>query len=117
MSTRGARLRAYLLAKTGGATGWQQRLVAASGVKRQTITKWTRETFDGYPDPEALAAVAGALGVRPFEIVAALDGDGPVLDLSTAEAEGLILRVVERWAQDRGLVGPDQAPGTGRGAA
>jgi transcriptional regulator with XRE-family HTH domain len=102
-------LRAYLLAKTGGQSGWQAALVARSGVKRQTISKWTSPTFDGYPDPDALAAVAKALEVRPYEIIAALDGDGPLLDLSSADAESTILRVVERWARRNGL-GPDQGP-------
>lgn len=115
MTTRGERLRAYLLQQTGGAPGWQKALVEASGVKRQTISKWTAPTYDGYPDPDALAQVATALGVKPFQIWAAIDGDGPVLDLASRDAEAMILRVVERWARDRGLEGPDR--GSGRGVA
>ncbi len=93
MTTRGERLSAYLLSKTGGRHGWQADLVRASGVKRQTITKWTRADFDGYPDPEAMAAVAEALGVRPWEIVAAVDGDQAVslTDPGTKEAMRALL--------------------------
>jgi hypothetical protein len=46
MTTRGERLAEYLRIKTGGRRGWQSRLVAKSGVKRQTISKWTNPTFD-----------------------------------------------------------------------
>lgn len=103
MTTRGERLRSYLLARTGGASGWQKQLVERAGVKRQTISKWTSAEFDGYPDLETLAAVAAALDVPTYELIAAMEGAGPLLDLSTSEAEATILRVVERWARSRGL--------------
>jgi transcriptional regulator with XRE-family HTH domain len=86
MTMRGVRLRAYLLAMTGGGVGWQAELVKKSGVKRQTISKWTSAKFDGYPDPEALADVARALEIRPYEIVAAIDGDGPVAPIDQMKA-------------------------------
>jgi transcriptional regulator with XRE-family HTH domain len=75
MTTRGERLAAYLAKLTGGRRGWQTKLVKESGVKRQTITKWTHPKFDRYPDLETLATLATALGVRPYELVAAMDGD------------------------------------------
>lgn len=75
MTTRGDRLRAFLLERTGGHTGWQTELVEASGVKRQTITKYTRSAYDAYPDLGTLAQLAKGLGVKTFELVAALDGD------------------------------------------
>lgn len=53
--------------------------MSRSGVKRQTITKWTHPEFDRYPDLEALAQVATALGVPTAEIVAAMDGEGPLV--------------------------------------
>lgn len=81
MTTRGERLRRYLAEKTGGRRGWQAELVERSGVKRQTITKWTHPEFDRYPDLEALAQVAAALDVTTAEIVAAMDGDAPVVAL------------------------------------
>lgn len=115
MTTRGERLRSYLLLKTGGVPGWQAALVEKSGVKRQTISKWTNPKFDRYPDLETLAAIAEALEVGTYEIIAAMDGRGPVLDLSSAAAESVILQVVERWARQNGLGPLDR--GSGRGAA
>lgn len=114
MTTRGERLRAYLLAKTGGASGWQARLVEESGVKRQTISKWTSPTFDRYPDLEALADVARALNVGTFEIVAAMDG-AQAVDLSADRTRAILAEVVEAALDARG-VPPRRAPRTG-GAA
>jgi hypothetical protein len=61
---------------------------------------------------EHLAAIAEALGVRPFEVLAAMDGDGPVLAVSAAE-EIVLRRLDERIeaALDARL-GPD--PGSRR---
>lgn len=109
MTTRGDRLRAYLLSKTGGRSGWQRDLVRASGVKRQTISKWTAATFDGYPDPEALAAVAAALGVRPFEVVAAIDGD-VALSLEDPRVEETLRRLIDGVLDER-LVPPREDGG------
>lgn len=81
----------FLVEQTGGRRGWQADLVARSGVKRQTITKWTNPKFDGYPDMAALAQVAEALNVRPYEVVAYLDGDGPVGSLEMIESRALEL--------------------------
>jgi transcriptional regulator with XRE-family HTH domain len=67
----------FLLRQTGGRRGWQADLVARSGVKRQTISKWTNPAYDGWPELEHLAAVAAALGVRAWEVVAALEDDEP----------------------------------------
>lgn len=87
MTTRGERLRSYLLAQTGGGVGWQAALVAKAGVKRQTISKWTNARFDGYPDLETLSAVAGALGVRLSEVIAVLEDEpAAVIDERTREA-------------------------------
>lgn len=114
MTTRGDRLRAYLLTQTGGRSGWQRDLVAASGVKRQTISKWTAATFDGYPDPEALAAVAKALGVRPFEIVAAIDGD-VALNLTDPRVDATLRQLIDSVLDER--LGPPRADGGRAGAA
>lgn len=100
MTTRGERLRRYLAAKTGGRRGWQAELVEKSGVKRQTITKWTHPDFDRYPDLEALAQVASALGVPTAEIVAALDGDAPAGDVSP-DLQLLIREQIEAVLDER----------------
>jgi transcriptional regulator with XRE-family HTH domain len=113
VTTRGERLRAYLLAKTGGRPGWQSELVTQSGVKRQTISKWTNPKFDRYPDLETLAAIAGALGVQTFEVIAAMDGDVAV-SLSDPAVRETLRSEIEAILDER--LGPRQAP-PGRGSA
>lgn len=98
VTTRGQRMRSYLAARTGGRRGWQRALVESSGVQRQTITKWTHPDYDGYPDLDSLAAVASALGVRPWEVVAAMDGDDVQLEPGLETA---IRRVVEQVLDER----------------
>lgn len=100
MTTRGERLRAYLLATTGGRPGWQTELVERSGVKRQTISKWTNPKYDGYPDLSTLAAVAQALGVATYEIIAAIDGDQAV-SLVDPRTKDAIRAVVEELLAER----------------
>lgn len=116
MTTRGERLNAYLQAKTGGRHGSQAKLVRASGVKRQTITKWTRPSFDGYPDPEAMAAVAEALGVRPWEIVAACDGDQAV-SLTDPRTKETLRDLLEELLSERDSRQPPRRPHAADGAA
>jgi transcriptional regulator with XRE-family HTH domain len=87
METKGTRLRAYLLSKTGGAHGWVNELATASGVKRQTLSGWMGDRTQ--PDLGSLEAVARVLGVRTFEIVAAMDGDVAVSLLDPAVREAL----------------------------
>ena len=100
VSTRGARFAAYLARRTGGRQGWQAKLVRDSGVKRQTITKYTRQDFDGYPEMGTLALIAQALDVRPFEIIAAIDGDEPVVALD-AQAREAVRAEIEAILDER----------------
>jgi transcriptional regulator with XRE-family HTH domain len=102
MTTRGDRLRGYLLAKTGGRPGWQGELVEKSGVKRQTISKYTSPKFDRYPDLATLATLASALGVETFEIVAAMDGE-TALSLSNPQTRQLLVLLMDEWASSRGI--------------
>jgi transcriptional regulator with XRE-family HTH domain len=120
MTTRGDRLRSYLLAKTGGSTGWQGRLVEKSGVKRQTISKWTSPTFDRYPDLETLAVIAAALEVPTFEIIAAMDGQTAVAmdDPRARDAIRSALRDdLPDLLRELGLELPQRAPRGRAGAA
>jgi transcriptional regulator with XRE-family HTH domain len=107
MTTRGARLQAYLAAKTGGRRGWQTALVKTSGVKRQTITKWTHPEYDRYPDLDTLAALAAALGVSVWEIVAAMDGEAPILALDE-QTQRAIQAAVDQALTER--LGPPKQP-------
>lgn len=100
MSTRGERLSAYLARQTGGRRGWQTALVQQSGVKRQTISKYTSVKFDGYPELDTLSQIAEALKVPLWEIVAAMDGDAPAVPLDQ-QTVAAIRAVVEEVLDER----------------
>lgn len=79
-------MRRFLLERTGGAHGWVNELAVRSGVKRQTLSAWMGDRT--VPDLDSLGAIAKALPpdaagrpVSRFEIVAAMDGEGPVVRL------------------------------------
>lgn len=99
MTTRGERLRGYLLSKTGGRPSWQKQLVAKSGVKRQTISKYTKPEWDGYPELGTLAQIAEGLEVSLSEIVAAMEGE-PMVRLD-ARTTALIRQAVEQALDER----------------
>lgn len=113
VTTRGERLQAYIHAQMGGGRGSQKELVERSGVKRQTLSKWTNPRFDGYPDLASLAAVASALGVRLYEIVAAMEGDEPVVRID-ARLRAAIREEMQAFARE-GRTLPPEPPE--RGAA
>lgn len=100
MTTRGERLRGYLLAKTGGSPGWQKRLVERSGVKRQTISKWTSPDFDRYPDLETLAEIAEALDAPLFEVIAAMEGKSAV-DPTDPRSKDVMRGLLEELLEER----------------
>lgn len=87
-------------------------LAEKSGIKRQSISAWmgNRER----PERGSIDAMAEALGVRPYEIVAVLDGDGPVVRVEDELLWGLLQERVERLLDER--LGPPPAS-RGRGAA
>lgn len=97
--------------KTGGAHGWVNQLAADSGVKRQTLSAWMGDRTR--PDLESLDAVAGVLGVRPYEIVAVMDGDEPVVRIDD-ELRVQLRAEMEALLDER--LGPPRAP-RARGAA
>lgn len=77
VETRGVRLRRYLMTQTGAPHGWVNSLAKESGVKRQTLSAWMGDRAT--PDLLSIEAIARALGVRPYEVLAAMDGEGPVV--------------------------------------
>lgn len=85
VETRGVRLRRYLLARTGGRHGWVNELADATGIKRQTLSAWMGNR--AVPDLASLDAIAQALEVKTFEIVAAMDGEQAIslIDPTTRE--------------------------------
>ena len=107
METRGGRLRRFLLRETGGATGWVNALADSAGVKRQSLSAWMGYRAD--PDLASIYAIAKALGVRPFQVLAAMDGDGDVAPLTLIEERAL--QLVDRALDAR--LGPPRDRRTG----
>lgn len=116
MTTRGERLRSYLLTKTGGVPGWQAALVRESGVKRQTISKWTNPKFDRYPDLETLGQIAKALEAPTFEIIAAMDGE-VALGLTDPRVKEALRPLVAELLDERDSRRPPRTPPGRAGAA
>ncbi len=87
-------------------------LAKAAGVSTDTLYHWFRGTTR--PDIADLANLAGALAVRRWEIVAALDGEETVLPLNDATRRAF-LDLVEEWADSRGLPKPRREHRTGTG--
>jgi DNA-binding phage protein len=80
MSTEGERLRALLGSHYEHRHGWVTKLAEASGVKRGTLHSW----FNGaaQPDFSSLVAVGQAVGLNAYELVAAMEGKAPVVELN-----------------------------------
>lgn len=95
--------------KDGGIRGLADRV----GTSADTVYKWFSR--QAHPDTEQLARLAEALGVRRFEIVAAMDGEATVLPLNDLTRESF-LHLMEEWADQRGLPGPGPEPRTGTDA-
>lgn len=100
METRGSRLRRFLLAQTGGEHGWVNALAGSSGVTRQTLSAWMGDRAE--PEMASLTAVADALKVPRYRIIAAIDGD-PVLPLDES-AEQRLEELMDRMLADRGYL-------------
>lgn len=97
--TPGSRLRAYLLEKTGGKHGWVNKLERDTGIKRQSISAWMNNR--GRPERVSIDTLAAALGVRPYEIVAVLDGDGPVARVDDERLWEALEPRIERLLDER----------------
>lgn len=112
MEGRGDRLRRFLIDKTGGRHGWVNALEEASGVRRQTLSAAMGARSN--PDLATITAIADAIGVRPFELLAAMDGDVAV-SLADPRAQEAIREAVEAEVSAR--LGPRQEPPGRAGAA
>lgn len=79
METQGERLRAFLEQRTGGERGWVTSLARATGIERVSLYAY----FSGrvQPDLSTISRLADAVGSRPYEIVAAMTGDWPVVSV------------------------------------
>lgn len=104
---QGARLRAFLEHATGGRHGWVTDLATAAHVRRQTVYDWF--SGKGAPSLESLDAIATALDVKRYEIVAAMDGDAPVMELDSRMKE-YVTQELERLIAARADVPPPRKP-------
>lgn len=79
MTTQGERLRAFLEERTGGQRGWVTELARSTGIERVSLYAY----FGGrvQPDLSTITRLSDAVGCRPYEIVAAMTGDWPVVSV------------------------------------
>lgn len=89
-------------------------LAKACHTSADTVYKW----FSGEtpPNTDALQALADALGVRRFEIVAAMDGEETVMPLNETTRAAFV-SLMDEWADQRGLPGHRPARSTETRAA
>ena len=97
---QGDRLRAYIDARWPRSRGGMRGFCRAAGMTPETLYSWFRGETS--PSFDNLGAIAEALGVRRFEIVAAMDGEAPVvrLDPTTRDA---VRAEIQTVLEERGL--------------
>lgn len=83
----GDRLRAYIEARWPRSKGGMRGFGRASGITPETIYSWFRG--DTSPSWENLGVIASTLEVKRFQLVAAMDGEAPVVRLDSATREAL----------------------------
>lgn len=101
--TDGKRLERFVRLRWGRDKGGIRRLATALGTSPDTVYHW----FNGnsHPDTGDLRLLAEVLGVRRFEIVAAMDGEETVMPLNDLTRESFV-RLMDEWAEERGLRTP-----------
>jgi len=99
-------VRARWSREKGGIRG----LSRETGIAPETIYRWFR---DEQPELSSLAPLARVLGVNRYELVAAFDGHGPMLDLGDQSMQGTLFALIDEWGRQRGLLGPGPEPPTG----
>ncbi len=107
--TPGELLRAFVEAHKGHRT-WTD-LAEHAGVRRQTLYDW----FSGKDKPSmaSLRVLAEALRVRPYQLVAAMDGDGEVMPVESEQAQSWMWGQMDAWADARGVPRPRRTRPTG----
>jgi transcriptional regulator with XRE-family HTH domain len=78
----GERLRSYIDARWGRRKGGIRGLAAKLNVSAETMYEWFRGERE--PNLDHLTRMAEALGVKRSEILAAMDGEAPVVALDDA---------------------------------
>lgn len=111
--TGGEALEQFVRARWGRKEGGIRGLARVVGTSPDTIYHW----FNGSAlNTDDLDALARALGVRRFEIVAAMDGEDVVMPLND-QTRTAFLSLMEEWADSRGLPRPRPGSERGTGAA
>ena len=105
----GQRLRDYLARRMGNSRGWQAELARQSGVHPTMLSRWW--TGERTPDLDSLERVARAVGVRRYELVAEMDGAGPVGPLDPAALDRLLEEAVRDAVSRRLGQAPDPEQG------
>lgn len=100
----GDRLRRFVESRWGRSRGGMRGVCAAIGVVPETLYGWFRGDND--PSLGALAALADVLGVSRYEIVAAIDGEGPVVRLDEETRRAIREEIAAVLGQE-----PPAAPG------
>lgn len=88
---QGDRLRAYIEARWPRSKGGMRGFCRDAGVTPETLYSWFRGETS--PSFDNLGAIAASLGVRRFHLVAAIDGEAPVVTLDRDTREALRLEV------------------------
>jgi len=105
----GRRLERFVHQRWGREKGGIRGLAAEMApMSPDTIYNW----FNGKapPDAEQLQRLANALGVKRYEIMAAMDGVGPVGPLATDQLDERIRAFVEAALEARGYGEPRPLP-------
>jgi transcriptional regulator with XRE-family HTH domain len=109
---QGERLRSYIEARWPRSSGGMRGFCREAGVTPETLYTWFRGETS--PSFDSLGTIAEKLGVKRFQLVAAMDGEAPVVELDAA-TRALMRAEVEELLNER--LGPRQAPERGTGAA
>lgn len=94
----GDRLRAYIEARWPRSKGGIRGFSRKAGPTPETLYSWFRGETS--PSWENLEAIATTLGVKRFQLVAAMDGDAPVVRLDAATREALRLEIRSVLAEE-----------------
>ncbi len=97
----GKRLERYVRARWDRDQGGIRGLADKAGVSTDAVHGWFRGRE---PSLDGLRRLADALGVRPYELLAVIDGDEPVVELDQPTREviaDLVAREIERAFAER----------------
>ena len=98
---QGDRLRVFVETHWGRRKGGMRGFCRAVGTTPETLYSWFRGETD--PSMSSLAAIADALKVKRYEIVAVMDGEGVVAPVDAAALADRIQTIVDAALDSRGV--------------